>query len=101
MFENPAALAKLAALNPPPEGAAPARARELARGALELLGVVDDARAKEADFFREHPAYKDIAAQQGSEFLGKRLSHLLSRHVRMYIPTLRNEILSTMNAVRA
>lgn len=68
---------------------------------IESKSTVADARAKETAYFADHPAYKDIAAQQGSEYLTKRLSHLLSRHVRTYIPTLRNEILSTMNAVRS
>ncbi len=68
---------------------------------IESKSTVAEARAKETAFFTDHPAYKDIAAQQGSEYLTKRLSHLLSRHVRTYIPTLRNEILSTMNAVRS
>jgi dynamin 1-like protein len=68
---------------------------------VESKSTVADSRAKELAFFAEHPAYKDIADQQGSEYLTKRLSHLLSRHVRTYIPTLRNEILSTMNAVRS
>jgi dynamin 1-like protein len=68
---------------------------------VEAKSTVEDARKKEAEFFGNHAAYKDIADQQGSEYLTKRLSHLLSRHVRTYIPTLRNEILSTMNAVRS
>ena len=68
---------------------------------VEAKSTVADSRAKEMAFFAGHPAYKEIADQQGSEYLTKRLSHLLSRHVRTYIPTLRNEILSTMNAVRS
>jgi GTP-binding protein EngB required for normal cell division len=61
---------------------------------------IEAALTKEREFFQKHPAYAEIAAKQGCEFLARKLSHLLARHVRTYIPALRNEILTTINVVR-
>ena len=67
---------------------------------VESKTGVDVAVQKEMDFFASHPSYKDIAATQGSQFLAKKLSHHLAKHVRSYVPILRNEILTTMGILR-
>ena len=61
---------------------------------------IEEALKKEADFFKNTPAYAEIADKQGTAYLSSRLSLLLSKHVRAYIPTLRNEILTTIGFLR-
>lgn len=50
------------------------------------------ARKSEREFFQNHPAYKDIADKQGTEFLAKTLNKLLLTHIQNHLPGLKAHV---------
>ncbi|KAG9284663.1 hypothetical protein G9A89_004705 [Geosiphon pyriformis] len=53
---------------------------------------MSEALKSETDFFRNHPAYKSIAARCGTPFLSKSLNNILMNHIRERLPDMKTRI---------
>jgi dynamin 1-like protein len=64
--------------------------------------AMEDARADEIKFFREHPAYSHFAASGkiGTAYLAKRLNQILVMHIKTRLPALRNRLSGLLNQQR-
>ncbi|KAI9143608.1 dynamin-related protein [Paraphysoderma sedebokerense] len=56
---------------------------------LQQHKPLDDARAKENEFFRTHPVYRCVAAKCGTSYLSKLLNSILMQHIRDKLPELK------------
>ncbi|GAB1518657.1 Dynamin-related GTPase protein [Rhizoctonia solani] len=57
---------------------------------------MEDARANEARFFKEHLVYRNIAHKQGTAFLAKTLNHVLINHIREKLPDMKARLNTLM-----
>lgn len=57
---------------------------------------LEDARQKEEDFFKNHPAYRNIAHRCGTKFLAKTLNHVLMAHIREKLPDMKARLNTLM-----
>ncbi|KAI0109616.1 Dynamin central region-domain-containing protein [Nemania sp. FL0031] len=57
---------------------------------------MDDALKAEAEFFRHHPAYRNIAARCGTQFLAKTLNQTLMTHIRERLPDIKARLNTLM-----
>ena len=63
---------------------------------------IEEARADEIKYFRDHPAYSGLAAANkvGTAFLAKRLNSILVLHIKSRLPALRNKLSGLLNSQR-
>ncbi|KAI1327560.1 Dynamin central region-domain-containing protein [Xylariaceae sp. FL0255] len=57
---------------------------------------MDEALKAETEFFRHHPAYRNIAARSGTQFLAKTLNHTLMAHIRERLPDIKARLNTLM-----
>lgn len=57
---------------------------------------MEDALKAEADFFRHHPAYRNIATRCGTRFLAKTLNTTLMAHIRERLPDIKARLNTLM-----
>ncbi|KXT17772.1 hypothetical protein AC579_3611 [Pseudocercospora musae] len=57
---------------------------------------MEDALQAERDFFRMHPAYRNIASRCGTQFLAKTLSQTLMGHIRERLPDIKARLNTLM-----
>ncbi|KAH7326723.1 Dynamin central region-domain-containing protein [Stachybotrys elegans] len=57
---------------------------------------MDEALQAEADFFRHHPAYRNIATRCGTQFLAKTLNTTLMAHIRERLPDIKARLNTLM-----
>ncbi|KAL2128039.1 hypothetical protein VTI74DRAFT_9827 [Chaetomium olivicolor] len=57
---------------------------------------MDEALKSEADFFRHHPAYRNIATRCGTQFLAKTLNTTLMAHIRDRLPDIKARLNTLM-----
>ncbi|KAI1130407.1 Dynamin central region-domain-containing protein [Nemania abortiva] len=57
---------------------------------------MEDALKAEAEFFRHHPAYRNIAARCGTQFLAKTLNQTLMAHIRERLPDIKARLNTLM-----
>ncbi|KAJ1306391.1 hypothetical protein OPQ81_007396 [Rhizoctonia solani] len=57
---------------------------------------MEDARANEAKFFKEHLAYRNIAHKQGTAYLAKTLNQVLINHIREKLPDMKARLNTLM-----
>ena len=55
-----------------------------------------DALESEADFFRNHPAYRNIAHKNGTRYLAKTLNQVLMGHIRDKLPDMKARLNTLM-----
>ncbi|AGO09817.1 AaceriAAL174Cp [[Ashbya] aceris (nom. inval.)] len=51
--------------------------------------TVEDALAREEEFFSKHPAYRTISSKCGTRFLAKKLNQILLNHIREKLPDIK------------
>jgi len=57
---------------------------------------MDEALKSEADFFRHHPAYRNIATRCGTQYLAKTLNGTLMSHIRDRLPDIKARLNTLM-----
>lgn len=57
---------------------------------------MDEALKSEAEFFRHHPAYRNIASRCGTQFLAKTLNTTLMAHIRERLPDIKARLNTLM-----
>jgi dynamin 1-like protein len=57
---------------------------------------MDEALKAEADFFRHHPAYRNIASRCGTQYLAKTLNTTLMAHIRDRLPDIKARLNTLM-----
>ncbi|KAI1819092.1 Dynamin central region-domain-containing protein [Xylaria intraflava] len=57
---------------------------------------MEDALKAEAEFFRHHPAYRNIAQRCGTQFLAKTLNQTLMSHIRERLPDIKARLNTLM-----
>ncbi|KAI1192434.1 Dynamin central region-domain-containing protein [Nemania serpens] len=57
---------------------------------------MEEALKAEAEFFRHHPAYRNIAARCGTQFLAKTLNQTLMSHIRERLPDIKARLNTLM-----
>ncbi|KAL2018953.1 hypothetical protein VTK56DRAFT_10247 [Thermocarpiscus australiensis] len=57
---------------------------------------MDEALKSEAEFFRHHPAYRNIASRCGTQFLAKTLNTTLMAHIRDRLPDIKARLNTLM-----
>ena len=57
---------------------------------------MDEALKAETDFFRHHPAYRNIASRCGTHFLAKTLNQTLMSHIRERLPDIKARLNTLM-----
>ncbi|KAI0165960.1 Dynamin central region-domain-containing protein [Xylariaceae sp. FL1272] len=57
---------------------------------------MEEALKAETEFFRHHPAYRNIAARSGTHFLAKTLNHTLMAHIRERLPDIKARLNTLM-----
>ncbi|KAL9090759.1 MAG: hypothetical protein Q9159_001815 [Coniocarpon cinnabarinum] len=57
---------------------------------------LSDALQAEHDFFRHHPAYRNMAARTGTQFLAKTLNSTLKSHIREKLPDIKARLNTLM-----
>jgi dynamin 1-like protein len=57
---------------------------------------MDEALKSEAEFFRHHPAYRNIASRCGTQFLAKTLNSTLMAHIRDRLPDIKARLNTLM-----
>ncbi|TGJ82704.1 hypothetical protein E0Z10_g6054 [Xylaria hypoxylon] len=57
---------------------------------------MEDALKAETEFFRHHPAYRNIAARCGTQFLAKQLNQTLMAHIRERLPDIKARLNTLM-----
>lgn len=50
---------------------------------------MSDAKDSESEFFRNHPAYRNIANKNGTKYLAKTLNQVLMNHIREKLPDMK------------
>ncbi|KAJ8487215.1 hypothetical protein ONZ45_g14418 [Pleurotus djamor] len=55
-----------------------------------------DARESEAEFFKNHPAYRNIAHKNGTQYLAKTLNQVLMNHIRDKLPDMKARLNTLM-----
>ncbi|KAG8834950.1 Dynamin- GTPase protein [Serendipita sp. 399] len=55
-----------------------------------------DSLAAEAEFFKNHPAYRNIAHKQGTKYLAKTLNSVLLNHIREKLPDMKAKLNTLM-----
>jgi dynamin 1-like protein len=55
-----------------------------------------DALDSETDFFRDHPAYRNIAHRNGTKYLAKTLNQVLLNHIRDKLPDMKARLNTLM-----
>lgn len=55
-----------------------------------------DARNSEAEFFQQHPAYRNIAHKNGTKYLAKTLNQVLMNHIREKLPDMKARLNTLM-----
>ena len=58
---------------------------------------IREARASEAEFFRHHPSYAEVAAHCGTEALGWTVSRILGEHIAELLPALQDKLAARKN----
>jgi dynamin 1-like protein len=68
------------------------------RSQQDILGrkPMDEALKAEAEFFRHHPAYRNIAARCGTQYLAKTLNLTLMAHIRERLPDIKARLNTLM-----
>ena len=61
---------------------------------------ISDGLKKEWDFFRSHPAYRNVQQKCGTHNLARNLNTILMHHIRECLPDLKNRIISMMTDVQ-
>ncbi|KAI7886945.1 hypothetical protein K492DRAFT_139913 [Lichtheimia hyalospora FSU 10163] len=56
-----------------------------------------DALQAETEFFRQHPAYRNISNRCGTKFLSKQLNHILYTRIKEKLPELRTKLSSLVS----
>ncbi|KXL46966.1 hypothetical protein M433DRAFT_3607 [Acidomyces richmondensis BFW] len=56
---------------------------------IQINKPMSEALAAERDFFRKHPAYRNIATRCGTQFLAKTLNTTLMNHIRDRLPDIK------------
>ena len=56
---------------------------------------ISAARDAERAFFDQHPRYRPMSSQMGSQYLARRLNELLLSHIRTRLPDLQSKVAST------
>uniref|UniRef100_A0A7S1PGH5 Dynamin-type G domain-containing protein n=1 Tax=Percolomonas cosmopolitus TaxID=63605 RepID=A0A7S1PGH5_9EUKA len=59
---------------------------------IESNKPIKDALENEAEFFKNHPAYRSVANRMGIAFLTKKLNGILLEHIRKCLPEIRSKI---------
>ncbi|KAJ9124731.1 hypothetical protein QFC24_003099 [Naganishia onofrii] len=57
---------------------------------------MEEALRKEEDFFRNHPAYRNLAHRCGTKYLAKSLNHVLMNHIRDKLPDMKARLNTLM-----
>ncbi|KAL0954066.1 hypothetical protein HGRIS_005217 [Hohenbuehelia grisea] len=57
---------------------------------------MDDARDSEAEFFKNHSAYRNIAHKNGTKYLAKTLNQVLMNHIRDKLPDMKARLNTLM-----
>ncbi|KAI5450649.1 Dynamin- GTPase protein [Naganishia albida] len=57
---------------------------------------MEDALRKEEEFFRNHPAYRNLAHRCGTKYLAKSLNHVLMNHIRDKLPDMKARLNTLM-----
>ncbi|KAI0478675.1 Dynamin central region-domain-containing protein [Xylariaceae sp. FL0804] len=57
---------------------------------------MEDALKAEQDFFRHHPAYRNISTRCGTQYLAKTLNHTLMAHIRERLPDIKARLNTLM-----
>lgn len=63
---------------------------------IQVQKPLADALAAERDFFRMHPAYRNIASRCGTQFLAKTLNTTLMGHIRERLPDIKARLNTLM-----
>ena len=58
---------------------------------------IREARASEAEFFRHHPSYAEVASHCGTEALGWTVSRILGEHISELLPALQDKLAARKN----
>ena len=58
---------------------------------------IREARASEAEFFRHHPSYAEVATHCGTEALGWTVSRILGEHIAELLPALQDKLVARKN----
>ena len=58
---------------------------------------IREARASEAEFFRHHPSYAEVASHCGTEALGWTVSRILGEHIAELLPALQDKLAARKN----
>jgi len=64
------------------------RSQEDIKSSKSIEKTIED----EINFFKNNEKYQDIASQQGSHYLQKRLNNELKRHIKSCLPNLKKKI---------
>ncbi|KAJ9099255.1 hypothetical protein QFC21_004136 [Naganishia friedmannii] len=57
---------------------------------------MEEALRKEEDFFKNHPAYRNLAHRCGTKYLAKSLNHVLMNHIRDKLPDMKARLNTLM-----
>lgn len=63
---------------------------------IQINKNMADALQAERDFFRHHPAYRNMAARCGTQFLAKQLNSTLMNHIRERLPDIKARLNTLM-----
>jgi dynamin 1-like protein len=63
---------------------------------IQINKPMSEALAAERDFFRMHPAYRNIASRCGTQFLAKTLNQTLMAHIRERLPDIKARLNTLM-----
>ena len=63
---------------------------------IQISKPMSEALASERDFFRMHPAYRNIASRCGTQFLAKTLNTTLMQHIRERLPDIKARLNTLM-----
>ena len=58
------------------------------QAAIDSKKSISSAHAEEANYFRNHSAYRDIASNCGTAFLAQTLNQLLMKHIKAKLPSI-------------
>ncbi|KAG9224241.1 hypothetical protein CCMSSC00406_0004740 [Pleurotus cornucopiae] len=63
---------------------------------INLSKSMGDARETETEFFKNHPAYRNIAHKNGTQYLAKTLNQVLMNHIRDKLPDMKARLNTLM-----